>query len=271
MTTLARPAPCRRSGVFVRWMLASIGFVLSGACSSSEQGGMADGGRQDAATGSGGRAGSGGAQGSSGGVSGSGSGGSTGSGGSIGTGGGSGAGGGTPGTGGTSGSGELGFTYRKPGPTDVDWLCTFRQGGVSGHAYVRLDQTGTMMSGIATVPVYAATLAQLSIAGAVSNLANAQYDYGGGHHNDSLRFDHQGKTYKYYHSSFGFGFRQCQPMDCISVYALGATTPENDGCTSARRLPEICVAIKADGSHDPLVDRFMKCAGDSTSALEREQ
>jgi hypothetical protein len=270
MTTLAHPALHRRWGAFVLlWSLASICFVFSTGCSSSDQGGMADGGGQDRAAGSGGGPGSGGAQGASGGASGSG--GVIGSGGSIGTGGGSGGGGGRPGTGGTSGGGELGFTYRNPGPTDVDWLCTFRQAGVSGHTYVRLDQTGTMMSGIATVPVYTAMLAQISIGGAVSNLANAQYDYGGGHHNDSLRFDYQGKTYKYYHSSFGFGFRQCQPMDCINVYALGATTPENDGCTSARRLPEICVAIKADGSHDPLVDRFMKCAGDSTSALEREQ
>jgi hypothetical protein len=133
--------------------------------------------------------------------------------------------------------------------------------------YVRLNQTGTIMPGLATVPVYATALAQLSIGSAApTDLADTQYDYGGGHHNDSLRFDYQGKSYRYYHSSFGFGFRSCQPMDCIDVYAPGATAVQTAGCTSARALPEICVLIKTDGTHDALTDRFMKCQGDTTQA-----
>jgi hypothetical protein len=111
--------------------------------------------------------------------------------------------------------------------------------------------------------VYTASLAQISIGGVVTALANAKYDYGAGHHNDSLQFDYQGKTYKYYHSSFGFGWRQCQPMDCINTYALGSTTPETEGCAPARTAPEICVPIKADGTHDALVDTFKKCPGDA--------
>jgi hypothetical protein len=286
------PAPAHRIGPLV-----IVGLIVLGACSSSAGPGGDDAARPDGGSGG---AGTGGRQGASGGGSATGgapaSGGATGSGGASATGGmtatggangtggragtggaaagsggrggvnGTGGNGGTPAaTGGTSGGGEFGFTYRKPGATDLDWLCTFRQGGADGHVYVRLNQTGTMTVGIATVPVYTAVLAQLSTSGsgAPSELANVQYDYGGGHHNDSLRFDDQGKTYKYYHSSFGFGFRSCQPMDCINIYAPGATAPLTDGCTSARALPEICVPIKSDGTHDPLIDRFMKCQGDT--------
>ncbi len=237
------------------------GANASGGGSGTGGGGASGrGGSSGGASGTGGGGASVGRGGSSGGASGIGGGGA-----SVGRGGSnaSGGAGGAAATGGTSGGGEFGFSYRKPGPTDVDWLCTFRQGGVSGHVYARLNQTGTMMVGLATVPVYTTALAQISVGGAPTDLANAEYDYGGGHHNDSLRFDDQGKSYKYYHSSFGFGFRSCQPMDCIDVYAPGGTTPGTDGCTSARALPEICVLIKADGTHDALVDRFMKCPGDS--------
>jgi len=278
--------------------VAALLLVVLGACSSSQGPAAPDGGKPDSGgggttgtgtggtpEGSGGLSGSGGSP-ASGGVTGSGgssaTGGATGTGGtdpsgghpaSGGSGGASGGRGGTKGTGGSgggpsatggsSGGGEFGFTFRKPGATDVDWLCTFRQGGVSGHVYARFDQTGTMMAGIATIPVYKAALAQISVGGAPADLANVQYEYGGGHNNDSIRFDYEGKSYKYYHSSFGFGFRKCQPMDCINVYAPNATTPQTEGCTAARALPEICVPIKADGTHDPLTDRFMKCQGDS--------
>lgn len=232
------------------------GSVASGGAPGSA-GAPATGGAPGSggAPGTGGASGTGGRPGTGGTTSGSG-----GRGGVNGTGGNGGA---PPATGGASGGGEFGFTYRKPGATDVDWLCTFRQAGIAGHVYVRLDQTGTMVVGVATIPVYTPVLAQLSVGGVPSNLANVQYDYGGGHHNDSLRFDYQGKSYKYYHSSFGFGFRCCQPMDCLDVYATGAAMPLTGGCTAARALPEICVPIKSDGTHDPLVDQFMKCPGDS--------
>jgi hypothetical protein len=145
---------------------------------------------------------------------------------------------------------------RAPGPDDLDWLCTFTQSEPAGYVYVRLTQTGTEQAGIATVPIYTASLAQISIAGAVSELGNPAYDYGGGHHNDSLQFDFEGSTYEYYHSSFGFGFRACQPMDCINA-------PGTEGCGSDRALPEVCVQIGPDGTHDPLADNFQKCPGDS--------
>ena len=117
---------------------------------------------------------------------------------------------------------------------------------------------------IASFGVYEVGLAQISLDGVVSPLADAAYDWGGGHHNDSLSFSYGGKTYKYYHSSIGFGFRSCQPMDCLNVYAPGTTTPETEGCGPKRTMPEVCVPIKPNGTHDPLTDKFMKCPGDST-------
>lgn len=268
-----RPAGISRA----RTSAAVIGLVVFVSCSSAgTPAGPGDGGTGGFSGGTGGAATGGRGSGGSGGGSGGswGSGGATSDGGASATGGapatggsaaggsgGHGGGGGSAPGGGGSAGGEFGFMYRKPGATDVDWLCTFRQGSVSGHVYARFDQNGTTSVGIATIPVYKSAGAQLSVAGAPSELTNVVYEYGGGHNNDSLRFDIGGKTYKYYHSSFGFGFRKCQPMDCINVYAAGGTTPEIEGCTAARTLPEVCVPIKVDGTHDPLTDRFMKCPG----------
>jgi hypothetical protein len=171
--------------------------------------------------------------------------------------------GGSDAQGGEGGTEEYGFTLRKPGAENLDWLCTFNGDAEAGYVYVRLVQTGTEMKGLAETPVYAAELAQLSVNGKVSALQNAHYDYGGGHRNDALSFDYGGKTHSYYHSSFGFGFRSCQPMDCRNVHALGMALLETEGCGATRSLPETCVAIEADGSHDMLVDTFRKCPGDS--------
>lgn len=247
----------------------------SGAGGKNSTGGSSDAGGVDALGGaiaSGGATSSGGALGSGGAVATGGStaaggapgtGGKTGTGGAVVTGGSTGSGG--SGTGGSTGSGgasgDYGFTYRPVQSKQLDWLCTLNTVGASTYVYVQLDQTGTVPVGIATVPVYTAKLAQISVKGAVTDLANAQYDYGGGHNNDSLQVDYQGKTYKFYHSSFGFGWRQCQPMDCVNI--LSGSTVQTNGCTSARTLPEVCVQIKADGTHPPLVDTFKKCPGDS--------
>lgn len=170
---------------------------------------------------------------------------------------------GAQGGGDETGPREFGFTLRKPGEKHLDWLCTFNSGADTGYVYVRLLQTGMKSTGLASVPVYEAELAQISLNGAVSPLTSAMYDYGGGHHNDALSVDHGGKTHSYYHSSFGFGFRSCQAMDCRNVYTLGTTTLETEGCTRERSLPEVCVSVEADGTHAPLVDEFMKCPGDA--------
>jgi hypothetical protein len=229
-----------------------------GAGGDSAAGGASDGGHSGAPTGGKeqGPGGNGNAGSATGGAGGSTSGGAAGSGTS------GGAGGSDAGTGG-AGPDEYGFTFRTPGTKNLDWLCTFHDGDVVGHVYVRLLQTGTSSAGIATVPVYSAELAQISVGGRLIELSAAMYDYGGGHHNDSLSFEYAGKSQRYYHSSFGFGFRSCQNMDCRNVQALGTTAIETEGCASDRGLPEVCVSFDMDGSHDPLVDEFMKCPGDT--------
>jgi hypothetical protein len=177
-------------------------------------------------------------------------------------------------SGGTDGAGEFGFSYREPQShqfscpnkpeidvPDMDWLCTFHHDDQLKHVYVQSTATGVTCL-LAAFGVYESKVAQISIDGVVSPLADAKYDWGGGHNNDSLTFSYAGKTYKYYHSSFGFGFRKCQPMDCLSTYAPGATTPEIDGC-APRTVPEVCVQIKPGKIHEPLVDKFAKCPGDT--------
>jgi hypothetical protein len=184
--------------------------------------------------------------------------------------------GGAAGHGGSDGGapGEYGFVYRMPGSgsfscedrsvdvPDTDWLCTFSQGERPAYVYVQATGVGVTCL-LASTGVYEVTLAQISIDGVVTPLLDAAYDWGGGHNNDSLSFTYAGKTYKYYHSSFGFGFRKCQSMDCLNVYAPGATAPEIEGCGSDRSLPEVCVPIDEDGTHEPLVDEFAKCPGDT--------
>ncbi len=251
--------------------LTATSFILSLLACSSEDA-SPDGGSNGGTPGptaTGGAAGKGGAQGF-GGATQKGAGGS--GGGATGTGGN--AAGGTTG-GGTS---EYGFTFRSPGShtvscvdtkgvtqtaeaPDQDWLCTFNQAGQKGYVYARTTATGaTCVYG--PVPTSKVELAQISIGGVVTNLANPVYDWGGNHHNDALSFDYQGATYQYFHSSLGFGGRKCQDMDCINVYAVGGTTPKTEGCASTRTLPEVCVPIKTGGAHDPLVDKFAKCPGD---------
>lgn len=181
---------------------------------------------------------------------------------------------GSPPNGGGSNTDEYGFSYRDPAShefscngtpldlPDADWLCTFHLEDRVAYVYAQATAIGVTCV-LASFGNYEVELAQISIDGVVSSLANAKYDWGGGHHNDSLSFDYEGKTYKYYHSSIGFGFRSCQPMDCLNVYEPGATAPEIEGCSKARTLPEVCVPIEAGGMHDPLVDTFMRCPGDT--------
>jgi hypothetical protein len=176
--------------------------------------------------------------------------------------------------GGGKNSGEYGFSYRNPGSQkfscrdmpvdlpDADWLCTFHIEDRVAYVYTQATAIGVNCV-LASFGTYEVGLAQISIDGVVSPLANAKYDWGGGHHNDSLSFDYEGKTYTYYHSSIGFGFRSCQPMDCLNVHAPGATTPGTEGCGKARTLPEVCVPIEPGGTHKPLVDTFRRCPGDT--------
>ena len=142
----------------------------------------------------------------------------------------------------------------------TDWLCTFAHGGQSGYLYMQgspKDCTCTM----GCTPTFA-TQAWLSIDGKVTEVTPASYDWGGNHNNDSLEFAFGGKAFKAYHSSFGFGWRKCQPMDCLQVEDKIAGTVSEDGCTKARTLPIACVPIEKDGTHAALTDTFKPCPGD---------
>ena len=173
--------------------------------------------------------------------------------------------------------GEYGFTYRVPQThaikcsqgggfggdepqnlTDTDWLCTFAHGGNSGYLYVQGTPVDCKVT-MGAIPVLEAQ-GWFSDGTTATPLAKVAYDWGGGHHNDAITFDWNSSTYKAYHSSFGWGWRACQPMDCLVVSLNGAVV--EDGCTTARTLPIVCVPIEADGGHGPLVDTFKKCAGD---------
>jgi hypothetical protein len=144
---------------------------------------------------------------------------------------------------------------------DVDWICTFDYGDQHGHVYVQatpVDCTFAMMSAL---PVFECPAGFVSLNGKVEELSNPAYDWGGNHNNDFLEFDWQGKHFKYYHSSFGFGWRACQPMDCIQVYEGGKLT--EDGCKPKERsLPAVCVPVGKDGTYPPLEDKFAPCNGD---------
>ncbi len=148
---------------------------------------------------------------------------------------------------------------------DMDWICTFVHGVQQGYVYIQstVVDCETMMSATGVFEVQGA---YFSSQGVVTPLQNAGYNWGGNHHNDWLFFDHDGKSYRYYHSSFGFGWRTCQTMDCLQVYPLGGTTPTEDGCTSDRTLPVVCLEVEAGKSYTEadFVDNFAKCKGDDS-------
>ncbi|MBI2372805.1 MAG: hypothetical protein HYV07_02280 [Deltaproteobacteria bacterium] len=99
--------------------------------------------------------------------------------------------------------------------------------------------------------------------GGVVSPTQATYSWGGNHHNESLVVDVPGYQVRYDHSSFGFGFRQCQPMDCIVVHEPGPGSELSNGCERDRAVPAICKRVKPDGTIDAWVDTFARCAGDT--------
>ena len=116
---------------------------------------------------------------------------------------------------------------------------------------------------MSAMPNFTTDKAELYLNGKINAISSSNYDWGGNHHNDALTFSYNGKVYKYYHSSFGFGWRSCQDMDCLQVYESDGTTLIEDGCTSSRALPVVCRQANADGTFDSFTDTFEKCYGDS--------
>ncbi len=145
---------------------------------------------------------------------------------------------------------------------DVDWICTFDYGDQHGHIYVQATPVDCQVF-YGPIPIFECPAAYMSIDGKVEKLLNPVYNAGGNHLNDYIEFDWQGKHFKYYHSSFGFGFRACQPMDCIQVLDKAGGDSIEDGCKPKdRSLPAVCVQVGMDGTYPPLVDQFEPCNGD---------
>lgn len=140
---------------------------------------------------------------------------------------------------------------------DMDWICTFNYKGKSGYVYVQSNMTSCEVIYGAN-PVFTTAGSWISIDGEISETTAANYDWGGNHHNDFLEFTYSGTKYKYYHSSFGYGWRSCQNMDCIQV---GDPVTE-DGCTKERTLPAVCQQVQADGTVGSFKDTFEPCMGD---------
>lgn len=149
-------------------------------------------------------------------------------------------------------------TFDQP---DADHVCTFAHGGSFGQLYVQASASGCAPGGFGGTPIYDVVGAWMAMDGKVVSLAEPGYDWGGNHHNDFITFSWGGTKYKVYHSSFGWGWRACQPPDCMQVLSSGGAVVE-DGCTKDRTLPVVCVLVEADGTVPPLVDTFEPCEGD---------
>ncbi len=141
----------------------------------------------------------------------------------------------------------------------VDQICTIEYGAISGYVYFQATAASCELI-MFPIPVYQ-TEAWISIDGVVTPLEASDYDYGGNHNNDFFSFTHEGTNYMFYHSSFGYGWRRCQPMDCIQILDSEGTVIE-DGCTTERTLPIVCTPITGDATFAPLVDNFEYCEGD---------
>lgn len=176
----------------------------------------------------------------------------------------------------TGEAGPFGFFYRNPSTqtvmctdyegnenevefVDQDFVCTIEYGDVSGYIYFQATAVDCELV-FSEMPIYNTT-GWISLDGEVSPLESPAYDFGGGHHNDFFTFGFEGVYYKYYHSSFGYGWRACQNMDCIQITDSEGVVSE-DGCTHERTIPIVCSMINSDGTFDDLIDNFDYCPGD---------
>lgn len=150
-----------------------------------------------------------------------------------------------------------------------DWICTFEYANKKGYVYVQGTPT-SCEARFSLSPTITADTALLYIDGEYVTLEDLTYNWGGNHHNDSFRFTYDGKVYEYDHSSYGWGYRKCQEMDCLKVYEADGKTLIEDGCgeyeddlQNVRKLPVVCrFADIEDGSFGSFEDTFEFCNGD---------
>jgi len=160
------------------------------------------------------------------------------------------------------------FKVRKPENVTVegedylqmDWICSFEYEGDKGFFYIQASPSGTE-GFMQKHPTYSTDKAYLYFGEEAIEVKDASYDWGGNHHNDIVEFGYNKMQFKYSHSSFGFGWRSCQEMDCMEVYDEDEEVVIN-GCTSDRKVPVICRQVNEDGKVENFVDTFEKCEGD---------
>jgi hypothetical protein len=148
---------------------------------------------------------------------------------------------------------------------DADQICTFAYGALSGALY--LEATVVDCEYYYALVGSFSSRVWLSVGGQLLPVDHPEYSLGGDHFTDSLSFDHDGLHYVYYHASFNEYYRACQPMHCMRVYDGSAESYDTsslieDGCTTDRTLPVVCVAVAPDGSVPPLEDSFAPCPND---------
>jgi len=169
---------------------------------------------------------------------------------------------------------RYGFTFRLPQMHDVpytpaigmpeetmpmpdyDLLCTFRYGESAGYLYSQ--GTPGSCEGMHGC-IYATEGVWVSFDGVAQKVEDAEYDFGGNHNNDFVKVMIEGKWFKYFHSTFGFGYRKCQPCDCLQVLDVEGETVTEDGCTTDRALPIECVEIPMDGTLPDFPNTFSAC------------
>ena len=167
---------------------------------------------------------------------------------------------------------EWGFHMRTPTSTELDcdgtrqsfdhqdWICTFDTGDLRATLYIAATPAECVSFGMSSAPTFDCR-SEIAFGEGAAPVQNPIYDWGGNHHNDAIEFDFGGTHYRIYHSSFGFGFRSCNFMDCVQVGPPGAVT--EDGCTCGRSIPAVCGRVTPEGTLPILVDTFAVCPGDS--------
>ena len=141
---------------------------------------------------------------------------------------------------------------------DIDYICSFSHDGLEAMVYSQGTPESCKAFGGATYTGEA----WIKTDGTVTALGDVEYDGGGNHQNDAVLFAWDDKSYKLYHSSFGWGWRKCHPPDCAVVSDSGGDVIE-DGCTMDRTVPVNCKQVKEDGTIDDItVDTFEPCPGD---------
>lgn len=142
---------------------------------------------------------------------------------------------------------------------EIDYVCDLRYGALDHYLYVQARPVSYVGFMGYNYEVDGAWISD----GTTATPITAVYNFGGNHHNETITADVPGYQVRYDHSSYGFGFRQCQPMDCLVVYQSGPGAEVENGCNRDRSVPAICKPVRADATLEAFVDTFMRCPGDT--------